>query len=109
MHRASFIPIFKKFLNQSDIAFEKWWICFFAPSAAAFAVPILKDFFDLPAPNAGRDLSASTDRVAAIGPTTSSFLRNDLGIYVDVVSLTPTPEDTVVAIVNHESTSHGRQ
>jgi hypothetical protein len=51
---------FYKFPNQRDIAlimaFEKWWICFFALSAAAFTVYFLKDFFDLPASNAGRDL-----------------------------------------------------
>ena len=38
-------------------------------------------------------------RVAAIGPTTNSFLTDDLRQRVDVVAQKPSPEELVAAIV----------
>ncbi|KAF7312340.1 Uroporphyrinogen-III synthase [Mycena indigotica] len=66
-----------------------WWIVFFAPSAAAFVVPFLREHFELP---------SRTARVAAIGPTTFNFLQQELGIKVDAVARKPTPDSLLAAI-----------
>ena len=70
----------------------KWWIVFFAPSAAEFVCPILHKFFSLPKVE---PISASlpTARIAAIGPTTASFLSETLQLLVDVVPSKPSPEE----------------
>lgn len=41
-------------------------------------------------------------KIAAIGPTTSTFLHDSLNLRVDVISPKPTPEDLVTAIVAHD-------
>lgn len=65
---------------------------YFAPSAAAFVTPVLREVFCL-----GED--EPTFKVAAIGPTTASFLRERLKMRVDVVSPRPTPDALCSAIV----------
>lgn len=60
----------------------KWgWVVYFAPSAAAFVTPILGEVFRLDAL-----------KMAVIGPTTASFLRDTLKVRVDVVAPKPTPD-----------------
>ncbi|KII83671.1 hypothetical protein PLICRDRAFT_119223 [Plicaturopsis crispa FD-325 SS-3] len=79
-----------------------WWIVYFAPSAAEFVTPFLRDIFDLPSPaEALRD----TVKIAAIGPTTAQFLRDKLDLRVDVVPPKPTPEDLSNAIASHDRDS----
>ncbi|KAJ7727316.1 tetrapyrrole biosynthesis, uroporphyrinogen III synthase [Mycena maculata] len=78
-----------------------WWIVFFAPSAAEFVTPFLRDHFDL------RSLEPTSStrhpvRIASIGPTTSTFLRDKLNLWVDAVALKPTPEDLIEVISAHD-------
>jgi uroporphyrinogen-III synthase len=58
---------------------ESGWVVYFAPSAAAFGAPVL------------RELRVDA-HVAVIGPTTASFLRDTLAVRVDVVAPRPTPD-----------------
>ena len=82
-----------------------WWIAFFAPSAAAFVTPILKNHFELRTSqsslsgDSGRLLQA---RAVAIGPTTYSFLRDELHLEVDVTAQKPSPEDIVASITAYD-------
>ncbi|SJL16202.1 uncharacterized protein ARMOST_19721 [Armillaria ostoyae] len=70
-----------------------WWIVFFAPSAAEFVLPLLKDQFDL-------------DPVKiAIGPTTATFLRETLGLRVDAIPTKPSAEELLRAIVDVDAMS----
>lgn len=73
---------------------NSWWIVYFAPSAADFVTPILKEHFQIP----NIDDKSSSTKVAAIGPTTSTFLRDELCIRVDVLSPKPNPESLASAI-----------
>lgn len=86
-------------------AVRNWWIVYFAPSAAEFVTPIIRAH--LSPPSAGNSTAESASphlplspevRTAVIGPTTAAFLHDSLGIHVDVVAPTPTPESLVLAI-----------
>ncbi|EDR09617.1 uncharacterized protein LACBIDRAFT_318859 [Laccaria bicolor S238N-H82] len=75
--------------------YSAWWIVYFAPSAAEFVTPILRRHFDF-------SLSEKTGRkmkIASIGPTTATFLREVLELQVDAVASKPTPEELVSSIV----------
>lgn len=99
-----------------------WWIVYFAPSAAAFVTPILRKYFDFvdlestQAPsnytNATSTIEATQARatttksprrtkVAAIGPSTNAFLRDNLGISVHAMAHKPTPEE-ILAVIEDE-------
>ncbi|KAF7316902.1 Uroporphyrinogen-III synthase [Mycena chlorophos] len=78
--------------NQNS---SPWWIVFFAPSAAKFVLPFLQEHFDMATQPRG---SLRTARVAAIGPTTSKFLEQELHVSVDAVSAKPTPANLLDAI-----------
>ncbi|PBK70585.1 tetrapyrrole biosynthesis, uroporphyrinogen III synthase [Armillaria solidipes] len=71
-----------------------WWIVFFAPSAAEFVLPFLKEQFDL-----------DSVKIAAIGPTTATFLRETLGLRVDSILTKPLPEELLGPIVDVDSVS----
>lgn len=75
---------------------DKWWIVYFAPSAAEFVTPTLRCHFDLPSLDSVS--SASAVHVAAIGPTTASFLEETLRIRVDVTPSKPSAESLLTAI-----------
>lgn len=70
---------------------EWGWVVHFAPSAATFVTPILGEMFR---PNALK--------VAVIGPTTASFLRDTLKVRVDVVAPKPTPDALCGAVVGFD-------
>lgn len=84
---------------------QEWWIVFFAPSSASLAVPRLQAF-DLPfgdpplvgASHAPRRLA----RLAAIGPTTSDCLVNELLLRVDVVAPKPSAESLSDALRSYD-------
>ncbi|KAI0092390.1 tetrapyrrole biosynthesis, uroporphyrinogen III synthase [Irpex rosettiformis] len=76
-----------------------WWIVYFAPSAADFVTPVLRNRFEIPDPNS--QLFAT--KIAAIGPTTSIFLRDELHLRVDVLSPKPNPESLALSIHNFDS------
>ncbi|KAI8992799.1 tetrapyrrole biosynthesis uroporphyrinogen III synthase [Trametes punicea] len=71
---------------------EYWWIVHFAPSAAKAVSPTLAKHFNLSASEKSLASLRRRARIAAIGPTTSTFLREELGIDVAVVAEKPTPE-----------------
>lgn len=73
---------------------KDWWIVFFAPSAADFVTPILRQHFEIPS----SDSSSFAVRVAAIGPTTHDFLKDKLHMRVDVVAPKPSPDALAASI-----------
>ncbi|THH16218.1 hypothetical protein EW146_g4384 [Bondarzewia mesenterica] len=80
------------------------WVVFFAPSAAAYIVPILRTRFSLPSSPARSNAESGNGRVverramiAAIGPTTSDFLQT-LGLTVEAVPAKPTAEELAQAL-----------
>ncbi|KAF9476896.1 tetrapyrrole biosynthesis, uroporphyrinogen III synthase [Pholiota conissans] len=93
-----------------------WWIVYFAPSAAAFVTAILHKHFDFersqpptpPTTTAATATAATASplrqaKVAAIGPTTSSFLQDDLELRVHAMAQKPTPEDLLSSIIRNDS------
>ncbi|KAI0697759.1 tetrapyrrole biosynthesis, uroporphyrinogen III synthase [Cytidiella melzeri] len=76
-----------------------WWIVYFAPSAAEFVTPILRERIPIP----DSDNQSFATKIAAIGPTTSAFLRDELHIRVDVLSPKPNPESLVSSIQGFDS------
>ncbi|TDL27017.1 tetrapyrrole biosynthesis uroporphyrinogen III synthase [Rickenella mellea] len=79
-----------------------WWVVLFAPSAAEFAVPILRTAFRLSVSDGSPDSSLRDAKIAAIGPTTASYLRNKLSLDVAVVSAKPEPVELVKAVFQHD-------
>lgn len=71
----------------------------FAPSAAKAVSPTLSRYFDIPPAGKAESISRRAS-VAAIGPTTSVFLREELHVDVAVVAEKPTPEALSQGIVD---------
>ena len=63
----------------------------FAPSSAKHVSPILDKYFEVEG-GGGQGGGRRKARLAAIGPTTASYLHDDMGLRVDVVAAKPTPE-----------------
>ncbi|KAG2133808.1 tetrapyrrole biosynthesis, uroporphyrinogen III synthase [Suillus bovinus] len=83
------------------------WIVYFAPSVADFVTPILRDHFALPASNSSTEDCAQLSehhhvKVAAIGPTTESFLRQTLKLSVAVTARNPKPDDLANEVLQHD-------
>ncbi|KIK93597.1 hypothetical protein PAXRUDRAFT_144734 [Paxillus rubicundulus Ve08.2h10] len=85
--------------NQADSSQCWGWVVYFAPSAAEFVTPFLYDMFEL----GGQSTAKSTLKIAVIGPTTASFLRDTLKLQVDVVASKPTPEMLSSAVAAFDS------
>ncbi|KAI0632717.1 tetrapyrrole biosynthesis uroporphyrinogen III synthase [Trametes polyzona] len=85
---------------------ESWWIVHFAPSAAATVAPTLERCFAIPAAHGSQSIPRRHARVAAIGPTTATFLRDELHLEVAVVSDKPTADALSEGVVewdrNHD-------
>ncbi|KAF8153945.1 tetrapyrrole biosynthesis, uroporphyrinogen III synthase [Crassisporium funariophilum] len=80
-----------------------WWIVYFAPSAAAFVSPILTNYFELKTVESQQQFPGLMPaKIAAIGPTTYSFLQDGLRLMVDVTAEKPSPEDIVSSIVEYD-------
>lgn len=83
---------------------EPWWIVLFAPSGAGHVVPALRKHFSMTAgkssPPSGRGSELRRARLAAIGPTTAKYVREDLGLEVDAVADTPTAESLVLSLMH---------
>lgn len=78
---------------------------YFAPSAADFVTPILKKHFSLP--ESSDELPRGSDsggdvHIAAIGPTTSLFLRDTLKLRVVVTSPKPSPDALAAALTQFD-------
>lgn len=81
------------------------WAVFFAPSAAKSTIPILQRYLTLPflspaIPSPSTSLNLPIARIAAIGPTTATFLREKYTppLGVDVVPVKPEAEALAEAI-----------
>ncbi|KAH9942853.1 tetrapyrrole biosynthesis, uroporphyrinogen III synthase [Amylocystis lapponica] len=84
----------------------RWWIVYFAPSAAEFVTPLLRHHFILPTVS---DTSLSTAaNVAAIGPTTSAFLLETLRLRVDVTASKPSADSLVSAVVVFDGAANAK-
>ncbi|KAF5384036.1 hypothetical protein D9757_006965 [Collybiopsis confluens] len=86
-------------LNELEKDAE-FWIIFFAPSVAEFVYPHLQEHFRFRSADSGVSGSDHSPlaRVAAIGPTTASFLQDNLRIEVDAVADKPNSDALVEAI-----------
>ncbi|KAG2343904.1 tetrapyrrole biosynthesis uroporphyrinogen III synthase [Suillus weaverae] len=81
------------------------WIVYFAPSVAEFVTPILRNHFVLPAVNSSTQDQLSEHhyvKVAAIGPTTESFLQQTLKLPVAVTARNPKADDLADAVLQHD-------
>lgn len=86
------------------------WIVYFAPSVAEFVTPILRNHFILPAVNSSTDYCAQLSeqqqqhhaKIAAIGPTTESFLQQTLKLSVAVTARNPKADDLADAVIQHD-------
>ncbi|KAJ6544758.1 tetrapyrrole biosynthesis, uroporphyrinogen III synthase [Mycena vulgaris] len=92
--------------SSSTEELTRWWIVFFAPSSAEFVTPFLRHHFDLRSTDS-TSLKQLPTRIASIGPTTSTFLRDKLNLWVDAEALKPTPEELLRAIVTYEKAHDG--
>jgi len=83
---------------------NRWWVTYFAPSDADFATPVLRDYFSLPSSSSSppTTLAAPTPRIAAIGPTSASHLREQLSLRVAVVSPKPNADALAGAISEYD-------
>jgi len=79
---------------------EPWWIVFFAPSAAAHALPALRVHFSMAQGEPWRGGRLRRARVAAIGPMTGDHLRDKVGLFVEVVAEEPRAESLTRGLVN---------
>lgn len=83
---------------------EPWWIVFFAPSTASHVMPALRTCFCLPARERSSppldEGKARRARLAAIGPTTAAYLREELGLVVEAVAESPDAESLVVGLLS---------
>ena len=93
---------------------KSWWITFFAPSGADNALPFLRQHFTLPdggapsPPQAQPKRKASTGKkgapalptakIAVIGPTTASHVRDTLKLEVTAIATQPSPEALANAV-----------
>ncbi|KAF4612287.1 hypothetical protein D9613_003655 [Agrocybe pediades] len=98
-------------LHSMSQGVKHWWIVYFAPSTAAFVTPTLQNHFTF-AKDTGKEMTRSDTnspentlpiaKVAAIGPTTDTYLRGELHLLVDVMAQKPTPEDVVKEITRYD-------
>ncbi|KAI0070877.1 tetrapyrrole biosynthesis uroporphyrinogen III synthase [Panus rudis PR-1116 ss-1] len=96
----SFKDDFHRALDTLPSDITQCWIVYFAPSAADFVTPILREHFSLPSESVPP--SGGNVRLASIGPTTTTFLRDTLKLRVDVTAAKPNPDALVTAILHAE-------
>ncbi|KAG1746555.1 uncharacterized protein EDB91DRAFT_1049258, partial [Suillus paluster] len=106
----------QELLLALEYAKGKWeglswgWIVHFAPSVAEFVTPISRTHFVLPAVNSSvedcGELSGHHHlvKVAAIGPTTESFLQQTLKLSVTITTRNPNAGDLADAVLQYDST-----
>jgi uroporphyrinogen-III synthase len=102
--------MFSVYNNDFDQPFsdeDYWWIVYFAPSAAAYVTPILRKHFLIQELQSKTTIPTLSDlrrtKVAAIGPTTDSFLRDDLHLHVHAVAPKPVPDEIVSVIKSNDT------
>ncbi|KAL0060113.1 uroporphyrinogen-III synthase [Marasmius tenuissimus] len=103
---SSFPNDLRSTLDKANPDTVRWWIVFFAPSAAQFVLPYLKEHFTLPGSTDASETSKPLASIASIGPTTDTYLRETLKLHVGAMATKPTPEDLVRAITAADATGH---
>ncbi|KAI0920264.1 hypothetical protein AcV5_010053 [Taiwanofungus camphoratus] len=98
---ATFASDLDRALRSAPPGSHTWWITFFAPSESEFVTPILRKHFDFP--SGDKPPALGTPKIAAIGPTTSGFLQENLNLQVHVVSPKPNAESLSTAIVSFDA------
>ena len=88
---------------------ERWWIVHFAPSSAKHVLPILRKHFEMSGTTTADTGGHTCDalrraKLAAIGPTTSTYLESELHLRVDVVATKPNPGALVEGIASWDGT-----
>lgn len=79
------------------------WVILFSPSGAKAVLPVLKERGLLAV--AGASSGARKVRIAAIGPTTETWLKDNHGLVPDAVAAKPEPSALVEAIVAADTKS----
>ncbi|KAI0033502.1 tetrapyrrole biosynthesis, uroporphyrinogen III synthase [Vararia minispora EC-137] len=83
---------------QRPASGEPWWIVCFAPSSTSHVLPVLRRHFHLPGDDStSEDASKTRARLAAIGPTTADFLREQ-SLRVDAIPSRPSADALVEAL-----------
>jgi uroporphyrinogen-III synthase len=72
---------------------------YFSPSSASFVTPFLRNYFNLPGLDASKD---GRIRIAAIGPVTTAFLRDEMKVHVHVTANKPDPEILAASIAEYD-------
>ena len=78
--------------NEGEPRAEDGWIVFFSPSGASAVVPLLRELDLLQPALGGSSLSSAGGlgraylKIAAIGPTTATALKEEYCVYVDAMS-----------------------
>ncbi|KAG0699609.1 tetrapyrrole biosynthesis, uroporphyrinogen III synthase [Suillus ampliporus] len=100
------------FSQELSLALEReglsWgWVVYFAPSAAEFVTPILRNHFILPPVNSStEDCDEPSEhhlvKVAAIGPTTESFVQQTLKLLVAVTARIPNAGNLADAVLQYD-------
>ncbi|KIJ34923.1 hypothetical protein M422DRAFT_181486 [Sphaerobolus stellatus SS14] len=77
------------------------WLVFFAPSSSGYVLPHLAEYFALPSLETSTDslqTTLSPSKLAAIGTTTSDYLRSERKLRISAVPSQPTPEKLTAAL-----------
>ncbi|KAG2125715.1 tetrapyrrole biosynthesis, uroporphyrinogen III synthase [Suillus clintonianus] len=88
--------------------FSWGWVVYFAPSVAEFVTPVLRNHFVLPTVNSSTEKRGQLAehhhlvKVATIGPTTESFLKQILKLSVAVTARNPKADDLADAVLQHD-------
>jgi len=80
----------------------RWWIVFFAPSSAEFALPVLREHLAFSPVDGEGNQDGRFCKVAAIGPTTMTHVREKCGVRVHAVAEKPSPEALGGALLQYE-------
>ncbi|KAG7087405.1 hypothetical protein E1B28_013375 [Marasmius oreades] len=88
--------------SKGDPCTLRWWIIFFAPSAAQFVLPFIEEYFELSTKASTGNSSKPVAKIASIGPTTGKYLHETLCLHVAATASKPTPEDLVSAIISSD-------
>ncbi|OBZ74927.1 Uroporphyrinogen-III synthase [Grifola frondosa] len=98
---STFAQDLKIAIDEIPLGSSRWWIVYFAPSAADFVAPTLRDHFDLPSLDAPPAITSAKDlpRIAAIGLQLPPAIK----LHIDVTPPKPTADSLASAIAAWES------
>ncbi|WFC97617.1 uroporphyrinogen-III synthase [Malassezia yamatoensis] len=86
--------------STNNIGLAPDWIAFFSPSGAEYALPDLRAQHWIPTPDSNS--TAKQPKIACIGPTTATWVRENLQFEPDAIAAQPTPASLREAIIQAE-------